>query len=641
LSITCRSASALALLVASSAAAARADVVLGPAALAALIRDAAGKPVAGAHVTATGPAERDALTGVGGAVTLQALPLGTYAVHVTRSGYQPLDAVVRLVSASAPTTIVMNLTPQSFAGVRNDGAAATAAGPALAGGGDPFAAHAVAAAPGAQVVATASGAGSGIALDGATPGESRVELDGIPLAGGSQGFSALRFRDALPLDGVAVERGPLLGVTTVRDTIGGIVDYRTPDAGSGLAGGLDAGYDSAFGAFQHARFSDAFGALGVVLDTVTGGGQNRAQTLKARYALSSDVSLGVASYGSQSDVAVAGGNVVSANAPVFAADARASLGSGTLLVRSFAGSARTTAGGVPLENAALDGFQASYDVPSGDDLFGIAFDRRTEANVFGDGTTSVQQFRTYTLRADLALAPRARFAFADSLESGSTFAERGDPRFAFSYRASDRVTLRLAAGSAFATVPANAFATAALADAASAPETSFETRLQVDANLGNGVAAWASAFETRRFNRPAGLPDARTAGIEIGVARPAHVEGFGVNAYLDVQHGLAPVPGAFAYDNDPASKAHVALAYRLRGFALDFGTTLEGANNAFSPHAIVLGDVGLRVPVLRFGDVRLGIENLFGATSPYPTVGPLFYPREFTLTVGRSPDATP
>jgi hypothetical protein len=637
-----RSARALALLFASSAAVARADVVLGPAALAALVRDASGNPVAGAHVTAVGPAERDATTGVGGAVTLQAMPFGVYAVHVTRSGYQPLDATVRLVSASAPATIVMMLTPQSFTGVGNDVATLTSFGAPLAGGADPFAAHAVAAAAGAQVVATTSNAGSGIAIDGATPAESRVELDGIPLAGGAQGFSAVRFRDALPLGDVAVERGPLTDVTTVRDTIGGIVAYRTPDFTSGLSGGLAAGYDSAFGAFQHARFADTFGPLGVSLDAVTGDGENRAQTLKAQYALSSDVSLGIASYGSQSQSTTAAGNALSSNAPAFAAYARASLGTGTLLVRSFTSSAQTNADeAVPLENAALDGFQAAYDLPSGNNLFGISFDRRTEANVFGDGSTSVQQFHTYTVRGDVALAARDRVEFADSFESGTTFAQRSDPRLAFAYHASDRVTLRLAAGSAFSTEPANAFATAALADASRAPETSFGTRLRVDAKVGSGVSVWGSAFETRRFDRPAGLPDAHTAGLEAGIARPAPVAGFGVNAYLDLQHGIAPAPGAFAYDNDPASKARVALDYRLRGFALDFGTTLQGANNAFAPRAVVLGDVGLHVPFARLADVRFGIENLYGTTTAYPTLAPLFYPREFTLTVGRSPNFTP
>ncbi|MBD5657313.1 MAG: hypothetical protein IAI50_19350, partial [Candidatus Eremiobacteraeota bacterium] len=118
--------------------------------------------------------------------------------------------------------------------------------------------------------------------------------------------------------------------------------------------------------------------------------------------------------------------------------------------------------------------------------------------------------------------------------------------------------------------------------------------------------------------------------------RPPRAYGFGANAYLDLERGIVGTVGP-TYDGVPASKARAALAYRLPSVAFDFGTTLLGANNAFATHAVLLGDVGLRVPLFHVADVRLGIENLYGTRTPYSTIEPLFTPREFTLTVGRSP----
>ena len=614
---------------------ARAEIVLGPAAIAATVRDANGKPVAGARVVATGPTERDGVTGAAGLLMLQALPLGSYAVRVTRSGYEPFDATLRVVTANAPTFLTLRLVSSTFASLR-DGIAASAT-TALGEGSDPYAAHAVALAPGALVVPSTRGAGAGIVLDGAAPEESRVERDGIPVAGGAQAFAALRFANALPLTDVSIARGPSTAATTVRDTIGGVVDYRTPGITNDATGGLDAGYDSAFGSFQHARYSQTFGPLGVLLDTVTGGGENRSQIFKARYALSTDVSLGFASYGSQSQ-ATLGNATETGNAPAFATDLRASLGSGTLKVRSFESSEQVYADGdVPLENARIRGLQLGYDIPQGQNLFAIDYDRRAEDTTFGDGTIAAEQFHALTVRGNFGLSQRSRLELADSFEGGTTFATRGDPRLAFAFRASDRVTFRLAAGSAFATEPAEAFASAVLATQARAPETSFDVRLRADAALGGGITAWASTFETRRFARPATLPDAFTTGLELGLSRSAAVNRFGGSAYLDVARGIESVPGSTYYDGVPASKARVALAYRLSGVAFDFGTTLLGANNAFAPHAVMLGDVALRLPVFHLADVKVGIENLYGTRTSVPTLQPLFAPREFTLTIGRSP----
>ncbi|MBD5657398.1 MAG: carboxypeptidase regulatory-like domain-containing protein, partial [Candidatus Eremiobacteraeota bacterium] len=187
---------------------ARAGVIVGPAAIAVAVRDANGKPVAGAQISLNGPTERAAVTDAAGVVTLQAVPLGVYSVRIARTGYEPYDATVRVVTAGAPTALPVQLASSSFANiasVANGVAAATSS--ALGAGSDPYAAHAVAVAPGTAIVPSALGAGVGVALDGASPDETRVELDGIPIAGGAQGYNALRFRDALPLTGVSIARG--------------------------------------------------------------------------------------------------------------------------------------------------------------------------------------------------------------------------------------------------------------------------------------------------------------------------------------------------------------------------------------------------------------------------------------------------
>ena len=93
-----------------------AQVVLGPGAIVSSVRDASGKPVAGALVVAEGPTTRQAVTSAAGIVTLLGLPLGKYVVSVSRSGYESTTASVVIRSRTDGIKLLkLSVLPATFA----------------------------------------------------------------------------------------------------------------------------------------------------------------------------------------------------------------------------------------------------------------------------------------------------------------------------------------------------------------------------------------------------------------------------------------------------------------------------------------------------------------------------------------------
>jgi hypothetical protein len=625
-----------------------AQLALGPGIIVASVHDAAGKPIAGALIVADGPTERQATTSQAGIVTLNALPLGTYGLRITRSGYEPTAASVRLGSrAEGPKFVSVRLVGTSFSGLRETTLVAPAGN-----GADPYVAHALDRLPSVDLVAGEDGR-AGISLAGTTPGESRAELDGIPIPGGAADLAALRFRDALALDRIEVAAGPYVDAPELRDAIGGIVNYRTPDITLSPSVGASIGHDSQFGTFQDLRFSDTFGRLGVLTDAVTGGGENRSQTAKLEYAFGSSVALGFSTYGSQSSAGNAQTTVQNL-APAYAADLRAKLGVATLEARTYDSVSDTTIFGSGSgsfgENARVDGLQLGLELPLGTDALSVGFDRRRESATFEAGTSYDQTFSTLTLRTDFALGNVGRLALGAAATSGTQLAERFDPQALFTFHPSRALSVKFAAGSGFATAPdavrGSEIATAAL----DVPETSFGYRASVDAPLRGKTRAWATAFELRRFDRFASLADARSSGVAAGVDAPAQPGGLGATAFVELAKTYAygapqplvryatlePVLPLAQLTGDPYSKARLALEYRsTAGIVFGVGTTLLGANNALSERAVTLGDASLRLSLGRIGAVTLGLSNAFGAVVADPALAPLYAPRELTLTLGR------
>jgi len=625
------------------AAPAGAQISVGPGSLTASVRDPDGRPVPGALVVIDGPTTRQATTGIAGIVALSALPLGTYSISVTRSGYEPAttSVVVRAAASATQNVVSVSLAAATFANLRAPANAVLAG--TLDGGNDPFVPQALTATPGVEVLPVGTSGAVGASLLGTAPAESRVELDGIPLAGGPAALTALGMRSALSLASVGVAEGPFVTSSSVRDAIGGILNFRTPAISTAPSYGLVSGYDSAFGAFQQARFSDTFGRLGVLADAVTGGGEERSQTFKLRYAFGAGTSLGFASYGSQS---------ATASAPAYAADLRASLGAGSLQARLFGSSAA-----VLTEPDFHDrGLQASYDLPSGGNLFSLGFDRRSEEASFAN-TDVTQTFTSLTLRSDLALSSASHLEIGDAYSGGAMLAPRNDPQLALTFRAAQKLTLRLALGSAFATAPAGslfggaaggAVAGTAAAGTLASPETSFGYRASADASLGTDHLRF-TAFQLQRYDTFGALSNARSTGLEIGFERPdipGHIGGsasldfartYGYGALQPLARNLDALPLLVAGSQatgDPYAKGRIKLDYVSGVITLSAGATLLGANNALTPQSAALADASLRVRALGIFDVRLGLENMFGLAIANPALVPFYQPHEYTLTLG-------
>jgi hypothetical protein len=627
--------------------AANAQVMLGSGAIVARVRDANGKPLPGVFVRAVGPTTREATTNAAGLAVMSALPPGAYDVSLSRTGYAAYDTRVAVANAAAaPQVVAPQMHVASFA---NLGSAAGVTGVGASPGGttSPFVSHALEKQQSLDVVS--SGGLPGISLDGTLPYESRVELDGIPLAGGSTSLAAVRFRDNAGLAGIDVAAAPYIESPTLRDAIGGVVDLRTPAADDATIAGIAGGYDSAFGSFQHARAVQTFGPVALAFDAVTGGGEDRSQSLRARYALSPGASIDVAAYGLQAAGPVGAANVTT-SAPAYSAGLRLGIGSGTFDARSFSSSlAVSTALDTPFvanENARTNGLQFAYDLPLGTDSISVGFDRRGERTTLGAAPTFDQTFTTFDARGGFALAQHVRMDLSDAYSGGTLVHARNDPAATLSFRASTSLSLRVSAGGAYATAPDTVLAGRDAASTPLAPETAFGYRLRGDLKLDARDALWVSGYRERRFDTFSAFANATNTGIGIGASRtPA--TGLGGVAYVALasneQSGPAqPLvripPNLFVFDqvgSTPYSKARVALTLGSAATCQSqIGTTFLGGNNALTGHAVALGDVSLCVPVFGIANVRVGEENVFGVAVADPVLAPLFYPHEVFFSLG-------
>ncbi len=625
---------------------------IGPGVISAFVRDPAGRPIVGALVIADGPTYRTATTSIAGIVTLLGLPLGKYDVRITHAGYSPYKKQVAVSSDPAASVLRVSVARSSLA--LGEQLGSTIDNVSLGNDIDTFAGHVIETTQDAGL-ARVEGAHAGVAatLLGTSAGETRIELDGIPIAGGSNSYAALRLRNAIGLDAVSFEEGPVVSTPTVRDAVGGIIDYRTPDFRSLSAVSGDFGYSSTYGAFQHFTTTDTFGKLGIVADAVTGGGENRTQTLKARLALSPTTSFDLSTYGSQSATTVSGVDVATV-APAYALGIRTSLGSAAVQIREFgsevsSASAIATALGPANEDAHTHGVQSEIDLPLGLDSASFTFDRRTENASYLDGhdvQSAAQTFTTLGARTDLRLSKDTGLEIGDEFAGGTSIAKRNDPHLAFEYDPSQHLTIRGSLGSSYATAPLAIVAAQSAGTGALQPETDFGYRLGVDDDLDGIDRVSVAVFDLRQYDRFATYANARTLGVDLGFTRAPLAAGLGGDASLTLERAVsfgALQPGDRIEDElsalslsqvegDPYTTIHTHLTYRLgHGVTLGLGGTMLGANNALSTRAIGFVDAMGIVPIAKFGQVRIGENNVLGTVVADPLLAPYYVPREFTV----------
>jgi hypothetical protein len=618
------------------------------------IRDSAGNPVSGALVVASGPTTRQASTNSAGIVTLLGLPAGTYSVRVTRSGFEPYGTTATIGSQADGIKILnLHVSTLDLAGAGSFGTGAPAT--PFGNGGAPYVAPQITAALAADVVpvrrVVTPLALPALALEGTQPGETRIELDGIPLAGGSASAAALRFRSAFDLDDVSFGEGPALDTPSLENAIGGIVAYRTAPVSAGWTSDFDLGYDSAFGAFEHARSSDTFGKAGFLVDAVSGENDDLSATAKAQLNLSRSTSLDLAAYETR-DTATQAGTIYVDDAPAFAAHVRTTLGTGTLQARTFSSDSDTSVevGSAPaeVETWQARGLTLDYAVPVGENMLRASYDRRSDELALDGGEQIAQSVSTLRLGAGLQLSRLSRLDLSDAISSGSELPHRTDPQAALTLRPGSTVTLRFAAGGAYETAPDELLAAAGAAGHV-APETSFGYRASADVTLPQNDRLRLAAFELRRFDTFADDAGARSSGLEFDFERQALPGRLGLDVGLGLTKTYAfgtaqpylrtllatPVLAGEQLPGDPYSKARLALTYDANVAEFSVGTTLLGANNALSNRAVALSEASLRLKLASVADLRLGLENLFGQAIASPEIAPLYPPHEVTLTLER------
>ena len=620
--------------------------------IAARIRDGHGHPLAGVRVAANGPASRNAVTGPTGFVTLQALPTGTYDVSASLGGYDAVDAVVVVTGGRGDGKLVnLQLHPATPSELRAT-AGSTVLSQPLAGV-DPNVATQVLQNASVALLPASSATGAGLSLEGTAPNESRFTLDGVPLPAGA-GTGALRAVNALVLDRVEIAPGPFTGSDVTRNAIGGVINYRTtplePSPTTQFAGAATAGYQSGFGSFQVLNAQVSGATYGASLSAVTGSGDNRAQLLKAAYAVSPATSLAVMAYGSQSDATA---NLPSSNAPAYAVDLSTQIEGGTFSARSYGSSATnvTLPGSIsePLASDRIRGFSFGYALPAGTTTLSFGYDRSHEIAVATNGASVDQGYSSVALRADLPLSARLRVNAGDVLSSGTSMTRRNDPQLGIAYRASDRLTLHAAAGTAFSTAPLSVALAAGSAASALAPETSRGVQAGASERLNGNDSLCIESYALTIDDRFANVSRARSSGVVVSFNHAVQRAGLWARGYVGLTQSYAYgtpqailryatlLPNGYGAQTTgvPYGNGRLQLGYRRpSGFEIDVGSTYYGRNSAYGAAASAPLDATIHVPIAGRVAAQFGVRNVFGRPPPASVAETYGSPNEVTFSLG-------
>jgi hypothetical protein len=604
------------------------------------------------RVAANGPTSRDAVTGPAGFVTLQALPTGTYDVSASLGGFDAVDAVVVVTGGRGDAKLVdLQLHPATPSELRAT-AGSTVSSQRIAAV-DPNVAAQLLQSAGVAVLPASSATGAALSLEGTAPNESRFTLDGVPLPAGA-GAGALRAVNALVLDRVEIAPGPFTGGNVTRNAIGGVVNYRTtplePSPTTQFAGAATSGYQSGFGAFQVLNAQVSGTAYGASLSAVTGSGDNRAQLVKAAYAVSPATSLALMAYGSQSDATA---NLPSSNAPAYAVDLSSQIEGGTFSARSYGSSATnvTLPGSVsePLAFDRIRGFSFGYALPAGTTTLSFAYDRSHELATATNGASVDQGYSSVALRADLPLTARLRVNAADVLSSGTGMTRRNDPQLGVAYRASERLTLHASAGTAFSTAPLSVALAAGRAASTLAPETSRGVQAGASERLNGNDSLGIDSFALAIDNRFANLSQARSSGVVVSFKHVAARAGLSAGGYVGLTQSYAYgtpqaiaryatlLPNGYGAQTTgvPYGNGRLQLGYRRpSGLEVDVGSTYYGRNSAYGTAASAPLDATLHVPIAGPIAAQFGVRNVFGRPPPASVAETYGYPNEVTFSLG-------
>jgi outer membrane receptor protein involved in Fe transport len=249
------------------------------------ITSAAGSPVGGATVNATGPSKASTTTKSDGSFSLT-VPAGVYDISVTRGGFQPASVTGVTIVPGSTQPLRVTLTETSFSSLQTIGTTTTTAsgrstintGPAattvlsadqFAQSGNPQINDVLQQVPNLVVQHLATALDTSIVVGGLQPYETQVLIDGHPLALGQYGVWLSEYFPSWMIGSAQVESGPGNTTPFANLAVGGTVNLSTPSFTNKTSLTVNAGTDSYSSLFADLLYRGKWGNLSYVLGAGT------------------------------------------------------------------------------------------------------------------------------------------------------------------------------------------------------------------------------------------------------------------------------------------------------------------------------------------------------------------------------------
>jgi outer membrane receptor protein involved in Fe transport len=258
--------------------------------IAGTVRDAGGKPIAGASVSLRPARASDVRTDAHGDFSIVNVPAGTYDVAVLKGGFVPYTYAGVVVPTSTP--LAFTLSAASLDTMRQIASVQTSAGSSFntsstaiqtlsqqnfVDQGQLQVGHVLDEIPG--VVSNRPDSANGAApgsitspnLRGAFDWEKSNLIDGFPLIAGKSGDYDTPLVNSLLFSDVEIVKGPTAYANEINYGIGGTINFVTGAPTLTPHGTLIAGFDNQQGAFGELRLSDTIGHIGYIIALVRSG----------------------------------------------------------------------------------------------------------------------------------------------------------------------------------------------------------------------------------------------------------------------------------------------------------------------------------------------------------------------------------
>ena len=255
-----------------------------------IVRDAGGKPLAGATVSLRPARAAEVRTDAQGAFSIADVPAGTYEIAVLKGGFVPFTYAGVVVPLSAPLAFTLSAatldTMRQIASVHTSAGSAfntsstaiqTLSQQTFVDQGQINIGHVIDEIPG--VVSNRPDSGNGGApgsitspnLRGAFDWEKSNLIDGFPLIAGKSGDYDTPLVNSLLFQDVEIVKGPTAYANEINYGIGGTINFVTGAPSLTPYDTLIAGFDNQQGAFGELRLSDTVGRFGYVVALVRSG----------------------------------------------------------------------------------------------------------------------------------------------------------------------------------------------------------------------------------------------------------------------------------------------------------------------------------------------------------------------------------